>query len=103
VDAGIALAAADLLEAARGHQSMCARCLNLTGATACPKCGQQVSRQQKTHDALIVATASVLADVDTLYSYDAGVLALSGFVKNIKVEEPPNLDGPLFSAKRIPT
>jgi hypothetical protein len=58
-----------------------------------------VSRQQKTHDAFIVATASVLADVDTLYSYDPGVLALSDFVKNLHVEEPPNLDGPLFAGK----
>jgi hypothetical protein len=71
----------------------------MAGATACPKCGQQVSHQQKTHDALIVATASVLFDVDTLYSYDPGVLALSGFVKNVNVKEPPDLDGPLFSRK----
>jgi predicted nucleic acid-binding protein len=99
VDAAIALAAADLLEAARGHKGMCKRCFNMAGATACPKCGQQVSHQQKTHDALIVATASVLFDVDTLYSYDPGVLALSGFVKNVNVKEPPDLDGPLFSRK----
>lgn len=99
VDAAIALAAADLLEAARSHKGMCARCFNLAGATSCPKCGQQVSHQQKTHDAFIVATASTLADVDTLYSYDPGVLALSGFVKNLHVEEPPNLDGPLFAGK----
>lgn len=103
VDAAIALAAADLLETARGHKGMCTRCYNMAGATACPKCGQQVSHQQKTHDALIVSTASVLADVETLYSYDPGVLALSAFVKNINVEEPPNLDGPLFSPKRSPT
>jgi uncharacterized paraquat-inducible protein A len=54
---------------------------------ACPKCGQQVSHQQKTHDALIVATASILSDVDTLNSYDPGVLALGGFVKNVNVED----------------
>jgi predicted nucleic acid-binding protein len=99
VDAAIALAAADLLEAARGHKGMCTRCFNMAGATTCSKCGQQVSHQQKTHDALIVATASILSDVDTLYSYDPGVLALGGFVKNVNVEEPPNLDGPLFSRK----
>lgn len=97
IDAAISLVAADLLEMARNRKNTCPRCLNVAGATACPKCGQQVSHQQKTHDALIVATASALADIKTLYSYDPGVLELGGFVKNVTVVFPPNLDGPLFS------
>jgi len=97
IDAAISLLAADLLEMARNRKNTCPRCLNIAGATACPKCGQQVSHQQKTHDALIVATASVLGDVKTLYSYDPGVLELGEFLKNIAVGHPPNLDGPLFS------
>lgn len=97
LDAAISLAAADLLEVARSKVGTCVRCLNVSGATKCPKCGQLVSHQQKAHDALIVATAATLADVDTLYSYDPGVRELSAFVKTIKVLEPPNLDGPLFS------
>ncbi len=97
VDAAVSLFAAELLEKARNRKDACPRCFNITGATACPKCGQQVSHQQKMNDALIVATASVLGDVKTLYSYDKGVLKLGEFVKNITVCHPPNLDGPLFS------
>lgn len=97
VDAAIAMAAADILERARNRSYACPRCLNVIGATACPECGQHVSRQLKTHDSLIVATAAVLTDVEILYSCDDGVLELGTFVNTVKVLYPPNLDGPLFS------
>jgi len=58
VDAAVSLLASDILERARERKNTCPRCLNVAGFTPCPKCGQQVSHQQKTHDALIVATAS---------------------------------------------
>lgn len=106
VDASISMAAADILEKARNKGHLCPLCLNVIGASACKQCGQQVSRQQKTHDALIVATAAVLPDVNILYSYDGGVLELGKIVKDMKdmenltVMPPPSIDGPLFDAKR---
>lgn len=108
VDGAISMVAADILEMARNKPHICSLCLNVVGASTCKQCGQQVSHQQKTHDALVVATAAVLLDVDTLYSYDGGVLELGKFVKDIKdltvnnltVKPPPSVDGPLFDAKR---
>ena len=38
-----------------------------------------------------------LVDVEVLYTYDPGIVALAKFVKNVRVETPPNLDGPLFA------
>lgn len=97
IDARIAEDAAQLLEAARGDKEICERCLNVKEAAPCKLCNQLVSFQQKTHDALIVATAARLHDVEVLYSYDPGVFELARFVKNLRVETPPNLDGPLFA------
>src|SRR5512134_2117750 len=37
IDAAISLVAADLLEMARSRKNTCPRCLNVAGATACPK------------------------------------------------------------------
>ncbi len=99
VDAAISMAAADLLERARGQKDLCSRCFNVRSATACRECGQLVSHQQKTHDALIVATASVLADVEILYSYDPGVFELAKFAPNVRVMHPDNVDGPLFKPR----
>lgn len=96
-DGSIAEDAARILEAARSDTKSCARCLNVTGASPCPGCGQLVSHQQKTHDAIIVATAARLHDVEVLYTCDQGVVELGRFVKNLRVEQPPNLDGPLFT------
>jgi predicted nucleic acid-binding protein len=98
-DGPIAEEVARILEAARSDIKSCARCLNVTGASPCPACGQLVSHQQKTHDAIIVATAARLHDVEVLYTCDQGVVELGRFVKNLRVEQPPNLDGPLFPRK----
>lgn len=97
IDREIAKEAARILEAARGDSDTCTRCLNIKSASPCPLCKQLVSHQQKTHDALIVATAARLHDVEVLYTYDPGVVELAKFVKNLRVEAPPNLDGPLFA------
>jgi predicted nucleic acid-binding protein len=102
VDRGSAEEAARILEAARSDDETCARCLNMRRATPCPACKQLVSHQQKTHDALIIATAARLADVEVLYTYDPGVLELAKFVKNLRAEAPPDLDGPLFATRRSP-
>jgi hypothetical protein len=96
-DGLVAEEAARILELARSDNKTCKRCLNVQGATPCPICKQLVSHQQKTQDALIVATAARLPDVDVLYSYDDGVFELAKFVKSLRVESPPNLDGPLFA------
>lgn len=96
IDEPIASEAARILEAARSATKTCARCLNVEGAEPCPVCKQLVSHQQKTHDALIVATAARLHDVEVLYTCDPGVIELAKFVKNLRIEHPPNLDGPLF-------
>jgi len=100
LDGGVAREAARILEAARGDSETCIRCLNIKGATPCPVCKQLVSHQQKTQDALIVATAARLTDVDVLYTYDLGVVELAKFVKNLRTQSPPDLDGPLFAQQR---
>jgi hypothetical protein len=42
----------------------------------------------------------LLADVDVLYTYDLGVVELAKFVKNLRTQSPPDLDGPLFAQQR---
>jgi predicted nucleic acid-binding protein len=98
VDDAAAAEASRILEAGRQSVDTCSRCLNVKGATACAVCNQLVSHQQKTNDALILGTASVLRDVDTLYTYDPGVIELAKFVKGLAVGNPPNIDGPLFAS-----
>lgn len=97
LDGEIAKEGARILEAARSNSDTCPRCLNIKKASPCQLCKQLVSHQQKTHDALIVATAARLLDVEVLYTYDPGVIELAKFVKTVRVETPPNLDGPLFA------
>jgi predicted nucleic acid-binding protein len=97
VDDAAAAEASRILEVGRSAVDTCHRCLNVKGATACPVCKQLVSHQQKANDALILGTASTLRDVDTLYTYDPGVIELAKFVKGVNVGQPPNIDGPLFA------
>lgn len=96
VDDAAAVEAARILEVGRSAVDVCSRCLNVKAASPCSLCKQLVSHQQKMNDALILGTASVLRDVDTLYTYDPGVIELAKFVKGLAVKNPPNIDGPLF-------
>jgi molybdopterin-guanine dinucleotide biosynthesis protein A len=43
-----------------------------------------------------VATADVLADVDTLYTFDRGILAFAPEARGVKISEPPTGHGPLW-------
>lgn len=101
VDHAVASEAARMLELARPHRDVCAQCFNTLRAAPCSGCHQLVSHQQKTNDALIVATAAVLRDVDTLYTYDGGMITLGGFVKTVKTVRPPSLHGPLFETNAV--
>jgi len=55
-----------------------------------------VGNVQRLNDALIAATAESLNDVDTLYTFDRGILELATHVKRVRIEEPPVGYGPLF-------
>ncbi len=52
-------------------------------------------------DALIVATADVRGGVDTLYTFDGGMVAFAPDVPGLKIIEPPSVDGPLFEGVAV--
>jgi predicted nucleic acid-binding protein len=89
---------ADALLRARGQkEKLCRRCLGSTLQTPCTTCQANVSRQQRLNDALILATADELQDVDLAYSEDSGVQDLAGYATAVRVEPLPNPNGPLFA------
>lgn len=89
VDPAIARRAAELLRVAQGDPKICKRCFGLIPPEACSTCGGQATKQRKTNDTLIVATAELRSDVDRLYTSDGGMLYLGKFAKGVVVEEPP--------------
>jgi hypothetical protein len=55
------------------------------------------STMQHLNDALILATADELQDVELLYSEDSGVQGVASYATGIRVEALPNPKGPLFA------
>jgi predicted nucleic acid-binding protein len=94
VDAAIAEQAARILNKFRASEDVCRKCLSSTRSGRCA-CGRVVSRHQKVNDALILATAEQLAQVDTLFTYDGGILELGHYVE-CDVRKPPSPHGELF-------
>lgn len=93
VDARVASRAAALIEAARAKGVVCPRCLGLKPPVTCSACGSQRSKQQRTHDTIIVAGAAVDPSIRTLYSFDGGVLKLGELVEDeVSVKEPPPVE-----------
>lgn len=96
VDPRVSVRAAELLNKHRQREDVCRRCLNVDVVAPCPQCGSVASHQQRLNDAIIVATADVLEDVEVLYSFDGGVLELGTQVTGCEVRRPPNPHGPLW-------
>jgi predicted nucleic acid-binding protein len=88
-DAAITRRAAELLRAAQGDPKICDRCFGVIPPEACSQCGGQATKQRKTNDAMIVATAELRSDIDRLYTSDGGMLYLGRFAKGVVLEEPP--------------
>ncbi len=91
--------ASDLLSKRVYTKHACHECSNLLVGHPCKKCGKHVASVQRMNDALITATAEVLEDVDILYTFDRGILDFAGDVTNLRIMEPPSIDGPLFAKK----
>lgn len=103
LDGRVASVAGDLLKRHRATADVCPRCLNhRRKSSACPKCGLHLPQNFRLNDAMIFATAAVLPDVDTLYSYDDGIVTMSKLVAGCEVKEPPNPSGPLFDPRVNP-
>jgi hypothetical protein len=62
----------------------CLRCLSTKTSEKCAKCGRVYSAQQRLNDAIIVATAHTVATIETLWTYDGGVLELGKLASNCK-------------------
>jgi predicted nucleic acid-binding protein len=89
--------AAELYRKYRDSGKVCMSCLNHDGTIVCPKCKGVKSRQKRTNDIAIVATAEVSRAVNVLYSYDSGVLTLGQYIET-DVKEPETPNGPMFEA-----
>jgi predicted nucleic acid-binding protein len=95
-DGRVAEVAAALVEKCRNAENRCPECWAAKDAQPCKRCGANLSRQQRINDALIVATASEARDVETLYSFDGGVLSFAEHVTGVEVKRPPSPHGDLF-------
>lgn len=97
-DARAAERAAELIQVARSERgTMCPRCLGNRRPIVCKVCGNQSSKQQRTHDVLIAATAAVDPRIRTLYSFDGGVADLGRYLeKELEIRVPPS------AAKQLP-
>lgn len=103
VDGRVAARAASLMESARSAGTLCPRCLGLKPPVTCTVCGSQRSPQQRTHDVLIVAGAAVEQRVQSLFSFDGGVLKLGELVgTEVSVREPPAASEQLSLAGATP-
>ena len=89
VDAAIARRAAELLKESQGAPDICDRCFGVQPSAACLHCGGQATKQRKTNDALIVATAELRTDIAHLYSFDGGMLHYGQYAKRVIIERPP--------------
>jgi len=100
-DGPIAEVANELLLKRTGSREgpACMRCLSTKNSETCPKCSRTYSAQQRLNDAIIVATAQVIGTVDTLWSYDRGVIELGRFAADCKVSQPQS-STPLFDPQQ---
>ena len=97
VDAVIATRANELLTRRVSSLPACALCFNAKTAATCKGCKRLVGAEQRLRDALIVATADILRDVDVLYTFDGGVIAFGEDAKGVSIQRPDSADGPLFN------
>jgi predicted nucleic acid-binding protein len=97
VDLVIAEASADLLENYGKDIAVCTKCFNPKGPEPCKKCKAMKSKAARINDAIVVATASEVTQVETLYSYDGGVIMMGKSVSGCQVMPPPHRIGPLFA------
>lgn len=97
VDPAIAESSADLLENFVKTPGVCPRCFSFKGSDPCPKCKAMRSRTSRINDAIVVATANEVTQVEALYTYDGGMLVMAKDVSGCKVMRPPHRDGPLFA------
>lgn len=98
VTAPVAEHAAELMRKYRAGGGVCTKCLNSRKSTICKVCGGKRSATARINDALILSTAQLSTDVDTLYTLDDALLELSGHLPNSKASLPPGRHGPLFEA-----
>ncbi|NJK33263.1 MAG: PIN domain-containing protein [Deltaproteobacteria bacterium] len=80
--------AASIALRARKPTQWCDKCWGMIPAATCKKCNAQSSKQQKTNDMLIIATAEYNR-VSLLFSRDGGMHNLGAFVTTTKVMCPP--------------
>lgn len=90
IDTRVAERAAQLEAAARKSVTICTKCYApLKSAPPCSVCNNYRSVARWANDIIMVATADVVTEIDTLYTCDGGVVTLGQFVKNVIVREPP--------------
>ncbi|HMU41493.1 MAG TPA: PIN domain-containing protein [Pseudomonadota bacterium] len=96
--------AAELLDKRNKPESVCKKCLNSKAEPyKCVQCSKLISPQQRIADAMIAASAELTKDIDTLYSYDGGLLEFAPHVKRIRIVEPDQDHGPLWERLKHPS
>jgi predicted nucleic acid-binding protein len=96
IDAAVAESAAALMAKHRSRAGVCPTCLNSKESLPCKKCKAKTAKSVKINDAITVAVADILEQIEVLYTYDGGMIDLGKFVDGCKVRRPPNRNGPLF-------
>lgn len=102
VDGRCAQAAIDIITDRMSKQSLCPECLNAMTWAPCRGCQRHRSATQRLNDALILAAADTMAEVDELYTFDNGMLELGKVLVGCTVKEPPSIHGPLYDPKVNP-
>ena len=72
------------------NHDYCQTCYSHAEDKTCGECGHLIGKALRLNDAMIVAHAELLPDVDTLYTYDGGMIKMAerGGVA-VKVVQPP--------------
>lgn len=99
LDVAVTDVAARMLVKARRGWTACPKCSVVVGERTCSACNRVVPNAFRTNDALIVAHASLLSDVDLLLTFDSGMIDLAKFAPKstpIKVERPEHPHGKLW-------
>lgn len=101
VDGAVSDRAVRLLAARNLREGLCPHCRNALKATPCPRCHRLISSKQNLNDAIVVATAEILEDVDVLYCYDDGIKDFEQHLApgSCRLAQPPHPIGPLFAGK----
>ncbi|MFI5300012.1 MAG: type II toxin-antitoxin system VapC family toxin [Polyangiales bacterium] len=78
---------------------VCVQCHRDARTVQCTKCGVIRSVGDAWHDALIVASVIVDDAIDSLFTFDGGMLAMADFASQdgVKISRPPNANGDLFA------